>query len=760
MNPSDLLDFLPQLPLRRLHDEENAGLWSVSLPWPASAARELYLDGRPTFNHALGQWPGAKENQPRRILLFADGQNSAPPQLSLHEASTALPGNTPPSARMEPLERSPHEEYIWEKHWLHLQSGERSIKLALGLKTGDEVHWWEACRLVVLEETPDCLTIEMGGAIAHQQMSIEEFHQYSGYTSPYLHRHNWINGHIHARLHSNGVCEVFAHHINSKFFDDGLELKDAVPVMGLQTENIESDAAQLVGDWDGSRGAMELGDVRFDVREVARLATPEQPGQMELRAGVLVWHPYLGMELFGGLCPQELTGDPYIFHAEDKTIPRGMARTLRFSLSLSDRSPRIARYQAPAWWYGVCCELSPAPLLPVSNLYDSALEECRQWARKTVQCGGFEDGALPRHAEQFIEAATKREPGWEGEVPYGLFLSVWLGGDGQDFDAALRAAYYFTDVSVDHAVKLVRMHGFRPPAFAVPMNRMQGTLAAYLETGDPYLLDAARDVTDNASQLHKNSWPRMAVGRDACFINGAMLLYRYCGDDHYHQIAHEGALAVVGAQRENGSFGDQGGGSGIHQWGGYITKPWMGLLATNGVLDYLELFPDDEVLLATVKKFADWLMSERLERDGVVGWAYQHDFNGARAYYDPYKKINHALPSPRSWHQENLGRLLTFCSLRFNDPCYADAWAQSRHEKIGGADHSVAAALQFVPWVQSHLWNATLEKDGITLRPLHFGPLTPQDATLSTPDGEKTLRWNDESKVQAPDSVRVEEVIA
>ena len=760
MNPTDLLDYLPQLPLRRLHDEEEAGLWSVSLPWPATESRPLSLNGQPTFNYALGQWPGAKENQPRRVLLFADGKNSAPSQLSLQEESTASAGNTPVSAQMELLERSPHEEYIYEKHWLHLQSGERSIKLALGLKVGDEVHWWEACRLVVLEETPECLTIEMGGAIAHQEMTIEEFHQYTGYTSPYLHRHNWVNGHIHARLHSNGVCEIFAHHINSKFFDDGLELKNAVPVIGIQTENIETDAAEILGDWDGSRGELQLGGAKLDVREVARLATSEQPGQMELRERVLVWQPYLGMELFGGLCPRELTGDPYIFHAEDKTIPRGMARTLRFSLSLSDRSPRIARYQAPAWWYGVCEELSPAPLLPVSNSYDSGLEQCRQWAIETMQSGGFEDGLLPRGNGGFIEGTTRYEPGWEGEVPYGLFLNLWISGNGEDFDAALRAAYYFTDVSVDHATKLVRMHGFAPPGFALPMNRMQGTLAAYLETGDPYLLDAARDVTDNASQLHKNSWPRLAVGRDACFIRSAVLLYRYLGEEHYLRIAREGALTVAQSQRENGSFGDQGGGSGIHQWAAYITKPWMGLLATNGVLDYLELVPDDEILLETVKKFANWLMSERAERDGALGWSYQHDFNGGRTYHDPYKKITHALPGPRAWHQENLGRLLTFCSLRFNDPSYADAWAQARREQIGGTDHGVSAALQFLPWVQSHLWNATLEKDGITLRPLNFGSLTPKEATLKTPDGEKTLRWNDDGELQAPDSVRVEEVIA
>ena len=36
-----------------------------------------------------------------------------------------------------------------------------------------------------------------------------------GFANPWLHRHNWLNGHLFARLHANGVCEVYAHHINS-----------------------------------------------------------------------------------------------------------------------------------------------------------------------------------------------------------------------------------------------------------------------------------------------------------------------------------------------------------------------------------------------------------------------------------------------------------------------------------------------------------------------------------------------------------------
>ena len=153
-------------------------------------------------------------------------------------------------------------------------------------------------------------------------------------------------------------------------------------------------------------------------------------------------------------------------------------------------------------------------------------------------------------------------------MPYAQFLLAYRTGDGDDYAAALRSAYCFTDVAVDHAAKQVRMHGWPPVAFAQPMNRVLGTIAAYLETGDPYLLATAEAVVEASYRTHLNSWPRFAVGRDACYGRGAAMLYRYFGNAHFQRIARDCAMSVVQTQRQNGSFGDQGGGAGIHQWGG------------------------------------------------------------------------------------------------------------------------------------------------------------------------------------------------
>ena len=76
--------------------------------------------------------------------------------------------------------------------------------------------------------------------------------------------------------------------------------------------------------------------------------------------------------------------------AADYSAGHGADASLLFSLNPL-RSPRIARYQAPNWWYGVCEELTTAPLLPVFNVYDADLYHSMEWVLAAQVRGGFED---------------------------------------------------------------------------------------------------------------------------------------------------------------------------------------------------------------------------------------------------------------------------------------------------------------------------------------------------------------------------------
>ena len=749
---SALPALLRQLPLERLGKDEDAGVWFCSLPVPRGARTDWRLDGRATWARPLGQWPDAPPGSPRRLLLAADGGNAAPatvrlrapPRVAAPDAAEALPA-APPTADLNLIERSPEEAFMWERHALRLHYAGHSFELALGLRRRDGVHWWEACRLTTLRELPGCREIGMGGAIPVELSTLADLKAEPSYRNRFLHRHNWLNGHVYARLYANGVCEIFAHHVNAAYVDQGADFDDVVPVLGFRLGGADVPDPAWLGPWDGRRTRVTIGAATLDLREAAPLATPAEPGSFTRAGEFVVWQPYLGMQLLAGNAAEQQLGSVYVTRAAEAKVLRGQARTVRFTLSLNpDRAPVVARYQAPAWWYGLCEEFQPAARLPVHiTNYDRGLRQARRFVHDAMTQGGFDDGSLPRGA------GAKRhrpfEPGWEGEAPYGALLLAWRTGDGRDHALALRSAYFFSDVAVDHASKTVRMHAYPPPATALPMMRALAPAAAWLETGDDYLRDVASAIVDTAWYRQKNSWPRLAIGRDACFWRGAVFLWRYLGDAHYRDMAAEGVRMIAASQRANGSFGDQGGGTGIHQSGGYITKPWMGCMALGPVLDYLELCPDDPTARACLRGFADWLLANRLRHraEGVRTWSYQHDYNGRNRHYHLYSGEWRDLPTPERWHQNYLARLLPLAAHLFDDARYFDAFAES----FGGGevqcrgDHGLAQNAQYLPWLQAWLWDATWTRQGLRLAPRHAGRRTPRSAVIATPAGDVRATW-------------------
>ncbi len=751
------------LHLARARDAGKAGLLIASVPAPRGAAGDWSLAGRPTFVKPLGKWPDAES--PRRLLLIADNDGNPPVSLSLTRGNAAGAGPLP-SAAMETFAHAPASDmpdYYWERSQLALSWGGKTLSLAMGLRIRDETHWWENCNLVVNGASPTCLEIEMGGAIPYEVTTGEIMRGFAGKDNPYIHKHNWVNGHVYARLHANGVCEVYAHHVNSMGYDDGADLKDAAPVIGFKVVGAAESLADLGATWDGSRRDLELGGIAFDLADVARLATPEQPGRLYVADGFVALQPFRGVELRGGEANRLRTGDAYLWRAERPCFPRGMARTLRFTLSLNPaRAPHVARYLAPAWWYGLCEEYQPKAILPVVNDYDETVRTAREWCRTHMIQAGFTEGFLP-----FKKTATpddRSHVSSEGDVPGGLFLAAYRAGDAEAYGCALRAAYAFTDVLVDHAVKRVRLIAYPPGSVSLCLNRMHGAVMGWLETGDAYLLNTAQAVTENAYWWHKNSWPRRAVGRDARFVHTQMVLYRYLGEPLYLERTRTLIADLATAQWPDGSFGDQGGGCGIHGYAAYISKPWMGCLATFGVMDYLEHVPDDPVALGVVKKFVDYLMRERApraitpgspEKGTAMGWTYQHWFKGKPL--PGYEVPEGATPGYHLFHLDYLARLLTWYSFRTGDPRYfaafVDTYRGAGLARDAGYHHGTSAFL-CIPWLEDRLWNATVTTGGVAVEATYLGSQTPKTGRILTPIGELVCTWTAPGRIQAPKDVR------
>jgi len=253
--------------------------------------------------------------------------------------------------------------------------------------------------------------------------------------------------------------------------------------------------------------------------------------------------------------------------------------------------------------------------------------------------------------------------------------------------------------------------------------------------------------------LHWHNWLNGHIYARLC-ANGVCEVYAHHINSKFFDDGRDldYAVPVVGIKVDN---------AGEHvaaargRWDGTQTAITLGPvrfdMTLGGLLDLLDLGVDHPEALATVKKFADWLMSERYDHDGVMGWGYQHGHDGGREFFDYAHGKWIDLPGPGLWHLDYLARLMTFCSLRFNDARYFDAWAESYLAKpdARAGDHAVAQSLQYLPWVQALLWNAKLADGKIDLQPVRLGRRTPKGGTVDTSFGTLQLSWDDDGNCRA-----------
>jgi len=475
--------------------------------------------------------------------------------------------------------------------------------------------------------------------------------------------------------------------------------------------------------------------VQLNTEDASHLLNEGRPGKAWPDGGVLVYQPYAGMEAYAGERRARRKGDPYLVRADDRTVPKGMARTVRMTASLGDAAPEVAVYLAPEWWYGLCEEVAGAPLLPVRNECDTVIDAATEWLNTNLHRDCFDDGAQCRGGS----GATSRspgEPGWEGETPYAHLMAAYRSGDPQTYDLAIRSCYHLADVATDHALFAVRMHAYETEAQALPMQRILGHFGGYLETGDPYLAETAKAVAEVAYWWDRTYYPRRSIGRDAAYIRGLVFLYRYTGERFYLKRAREAIGRVIEVQLPDGSYTDQGGTTGVHGALNLVVKPWMGCLATEPMIDYLEFCEDDEVARA-VLRFADWLLSSRVTHEGETFFTYQVGFGG-RETYPNIQGPPWDLPTKHPWHLEYLAKVLGWASLHTGRPDYYRAWHDSFVEHGGRVegDHPAGKALQNLPWLSSRLWNARLRDGYVELSPrqdLTGGTLK---ARLCAPIGE------------------------
>jgi hypothetical protein len=699
---------------------------------------------------------GTGPGRPRQVLVMGVSGESAPDVLSLAPAddrsvvrpepvaapATIMEGWSGPVWRATVVSEKKTGLLMREENELVFAHAGRGLGIRLGIEFADGgCHWWEWLQVEQMWAGPVCAAVRAAGYIGVTEVGEDELFDPRKYNAgPWLHRHNWLYAEVYAQVFVNGLVRVTARHINNRFFDQGRDLEGFVPVIALRTDA----AAPAVPDTalDGSVTDFRLGDgpqaVWLDVDRGADLVSPAHPGRIRSVGGLVVYQPYAGTEYLRG------DGEPagrWRVQAAERRMWKGMARSTGFDLSLADRPIRSRRYLPSYGWLGHAGALWHDGVLPARGPLEARCDGQIAKLEETPQ-----PGRNPFCSGRFFQASVTID----GEYAFGMMQQAYRTARRDVYDAALHHAVAFADLGVDHSDYSHQIGGMPQGSISLVLHRNLGMLAAYLETGDPYLLRVAESLADTAVAIDRGNWPRRSFGRDAAYIRSLTRLFDVTGQAYHLQRAGEACRRVAQCQRADGSFADQGGTIGPHAHLNEIVKPWMNSILAEVLVEYLDRVDTDPAVESCLLRTADWLLAVlREDADGAY-WPYQVAWG--RNVEDPSSRWTPDKP-PRVHPTGDMqldynARTLLWISRRTGDPKYARAWqaTYARRSRIcartGGAYTSTYGNVKIpdnFPWHEAHLWGARW-----TGRRLAFTPMLElleigRDAEIELPQG-RTVR--------------------
>jgi hypothetical protein len=662
--------------------------------------------------------------------MFAMADEPLPRELQLGKPAPAPRGASEVDVRVRVFDQDLRAMLPYQRGELVFHWGEGSLGLRMGIHWKNELHWWEWVRVETLWSGPLVKAVRAGGYIEASPVHEKEFrNKKTFFGSQRLHKHDWVYAEVFALCFANGVVQVCARHINNHRFDEGRDLKDVLPVIGL----LPDEPTRMDEAWDGSREEFALGSASMNLEDAAPLVSAQHPGRLHTEKDMVVFQPYEGVEVAGG----QFRGgrkDGFCVRAFQRILPKGVARTVRFRFGLGEAAPVISRLVAPEWWHALCGDLWPDGVLPVRNELDARIDRTYE-ACVHERRGRFDDNVVAWS--------------WEGETPYSQLLYSYRSGDNEHWRRAIRDAYHIADIAFDHSTETIRMTDYPfDGSIAPPLFRTAGLTVGHLETGDPYLLECAESATSHWYWIDRHNWPRFAFGRDGGSLRSLIFLWDYTGKEDYLTMAREAIGRLIQCQLPDGSYNDQGGTVGVHSIGQVVKKPWMANLATDPVLDYLLRGHDEPALWRAVEKAGGFMMSSFVRGEEKDYWPYQTEYGGTR--FDPWirfraPKTGGKLPTQWPFAHGHKARLLNVLTRRTGEAKHFETWLRffekhwAHSEPHRGDYHVFNKTLQHLPFAQAHCWNARWRDGSVRIDPIALPSHPEMRATVVTPVGDVHL---------------------
>lgn len=433
-----------------------------------------------------------------------------------------IEGNTGERVWKMALKNMSLDETEYEMHQLDLKHPLGSVGIRLGLRTDSRIYWWQYVRADFIQRGPVFDVLRVGGPIYNEQSTLQSD--------------------LYLVLYRNGTVDAVAHFISHQREGEAIDVT-GIPVLAFDVPGGVTTDLSLAG----TESRFDLGDATLDLGDSVHYADTTRPGSLRTEGDVIVWQPWMDQQIYGGILVEregipdhriikkggvssevgkkENLGEADRWHVTtigDKTFPRGIARSVPFSMGLADAPPVVDRLEAPGWYHAQGGTLPTQGYLPTQWW---AVPQALKAAENSYQAvdsnvGPFEFGRRNQDGDGTLGAAL---------------LALGRGFGRPEFcRSAIAPCYWWADIPVDHVTSQVRELAFFGWQWIVqPYSRFMDVVHGYRETGDPYLLETAEIAADGFYRFYVTNRPHRFVGRDALPVYCLLALYETTGSSIY-----------------------------------------------------------------------------------------------------------------------------------------------------------------------------------------------------------------------------------
>ncbi len=577
----------------------------TSVPWPADRKDIPTASG--VKSQVVSLFDPNAQPRLRRYLLLTEAEGELPQTLEIQAKERPLDSSTPPAKGFSSVEVKTLREnldrkacsYVWRECEARISVAGKEIGLRMGLlpnvHAGDKLNeysWWQWSRAerVWSGELAEAwrigghlvpYTIDAPGMWKSSDLGVlgNELNELCG---------DILHGDVYIVIWRSGVIQLNAH-FKSAYFHTWPKEIPAFPVIylgGLDESAIDFSPCHLM--LDGSQRVRKLEDA-------------------------IVVQPWTDLKFLANRDREKKLH--YLPPEKDDVFPAGVSRAVWFNIGLGGADTRIARYQVPAAWYhqtGLLETSHAGPGAQMAARNVEAIKEC-------TQLGGIDTGRVWRYLMRSEKLKRIEEDGaeWEGNLAQGMFMLAYQREESpENWEIYLHHAYHAADVSVYHGAWMGRLECTAAMSAPLPKFRFGGFLYAYLETGDPYLLEVARAVAGVFMAMEWALEPRIAIGRDAYPLTCMMSLWDYTADQLYLDFAKQMATRLLSTQQPDGGFSGQAG-AGVLT--GVSCRPGVrdihfgcGILSPFAFLEWAirdKRWPDD--FIEHVRRWADLMLAQQ-----------------------------------------------------------------------------------------------------------------------------------------------------